>query len=109
MNKLIEDIIRDFNLPKPIGEEEAVGKTIKEFYEGYIIFTDNTMISLIDDEVCSPEEYGYDFIFELGFYKTSKYHKAYLEYSRRLKSLERKKQREKDLREFKRLKKKLGK
>jgi len=50
MNKLIEDIIRDFNLPKPIGEEEAVGKTIKEFYKDINFLKRTYTIHIIIDK-----------------------------------------------------------
>jgi len=121
MDELVKYIIEKYNLPRPISKKEAIGKTIKEISFGtwikentYIIFTDNTIISLRedwygdshDDYVLSPKDYDEDYITDMGYNNDLGYHDAYNEF-RKLKQEENIRFREeREKKEFERLKEK---
>jgi len=115
MDEILQDIIKKYNLPKPITKEEAKGKVVKEvisdytFYNsGYIIFTDDTIIQFEESEIINPEDYEFDFLSDFVMYDKTKYNQAYLEYWKRRKVLDKKRGEERERKEFKRLKEKFG-
>jgi len=128
MDKLVSEIIKEFNLPKPISKEEAVstkdhlGKTIKEIISTHIdeyfviVFTDNTSLFVIStyfvdstlSKILESSEISGNYLACLGYDEKSKYHKAYLTYCERVRANVKKQTEENERREFKRLKEKFG-
>jgi len=114
-------IIAKYDMPRPIYETEAIGKTVKEITTGtwvhenvYIVFTDNTCISFgkrsffenPEIYVLSPDQYGFNYIVDFGYGKDSRYHEAYEEYLKLSKKAYDEQLDAQERQEFQRLKKK---
>lgn len=124
MRDVLRAVIVKYDMPRPISGQEAIGKTVAEITSGtwineslYVIFTDNTCIAISqyhfgdshETYIREPHEYDDDYMADLGYSDTSKYHAAYKEYNSILNRLKEQEQEHREKDELKRLQEKYAK